>query len=137
MPTAVVTRVFFDTNILLYLIDTDAKAARAEALVKTGGVISVQVLNEFVAVARRRHSLTWDDIHDLLAGFRTQFQIETLTIAVQERAVEIAATHRFHISDANILAAAELAGCRIVYSEDMQHGQRVGGLTIVNPFAHI
>jgi predicted nucleic acid-binding protein len=130
----VATDAFFDTNVLLYLLTPDAKADQAEALITTGGVISVQVLNEFVSVARRKHALAWDEINDLLAGFRSQLQIEPLTVAVHERAVEIAEVHRLNIYDAAILAAAEQAGCNLLHSEDMQHGQRIGGLTIHNPF---
>lgn len=128
------TERFFDTNILLYLITPSEKADHAEALVRSGGVISVQVLNEFVSVTRRKHMIDWDKLKDLLAGFRQQFRVEPLTVAVQERAVEIAEAHRLHIYDATILATAEQAGCDLLYSEDMQHGQRIGGVTIRNPF---
>jgi predicted nucleic acid-binding protein len=126
---------FFDTNVLLYLVTPGAKADQAEALVVSGGVISVQVLNEFVSVARRKHGTDWDKLTDLLAGFRLQFRVEPITVAIQERAVAIAEAHRLNIYDANILAAAEQAGCDVLYSEDMQHGQRIGALTIRNPFA--
>lgn len=127
---------FFDTNVLVYLtVGEPAKARRAREVLRSGGVISVQVLNEFVSVVRRKYSLSWDEIRELLVGFRSRLRVEPLTAAIQERAVEIAEAYRLDIYDANILAAAELAGCRTVYSEDMQHGQRVGGLTIQNPFA--
>lgn len=129
---------FFDTNILIYLTLGDpVKAQRAKEVVANGGAISVQVLNEFVSVARRKHALGWKDMKDLLDDFRFRFRVEPLTGAIQERAVEIAEAHRLQIYDANILAAAEQAGCDRLYSEDMQHGQRVGGLTILNPFADI
>jgi predicted nucleic acid-binding protein len=62
-------------------------------------------------------------------------RVEALTLDGQARATVIARIHRLSIYDANILAAAELAGCKVVHSEDMQHGQRVGTLTISNPFA--
>ena len=126
---------FLDTNILIYLLAAESpKVKISRQLVATPGVISVQVLNEFSRVAQRKHSLTWNEIDDYLSGFRRALRVVPLTLATQSRAVEIARAHRFGIYDANILAAAELAGCRIVYSEDMQHGQRIGGLTIHNPF---
>ncbi len=128
------TDVFFDTNVLLYLLTADTKADQAEALIQPTGVISVQVLNEFVSVARRKHSLDWDDIHEWLSGFRNRFQVQPMTVAVQERAVEICQAHQLNIYDATILAAAEEAGCAVVYSEDMQDGQRIGAMTIRNPF---
>ena len=130
------TDAFLDTNILIYLLAPESPKVRASRdVVASGGVISVQVLNEFARVAQRKHSLEWPEIELYLSGFRQSFRVEPLTVATQSRAVDIARAHRFGIYDANILAAAELAGCRIVYSEDMQHGQRVGGLTILNPFA--
>ncbi|WP_309605801.1 PIN domain-containing protein [Phenylobacterium sp.] len=130
------TDAFLDTNILIYLLASESPKVRVSRdVVASGGVISVQVLNEFARVAQRKHSLEWPEIELYLSGFRQSFRVEPLTVATQSRAVDIARAHRFGIYDANILAAAELAGCRIVYSEDMQHGQRVGGLTILNPFA--
>jgi predicted nucleic acid-binding protein len=131
----VATETFIDTNVLLYLLDRDEpKAAVAREIVATGGVISVQVLNEFIHVASRKHALGWDGIEDYLASFHRLLQVEPLTPEGQSRATVIARTHRLSIYDANILASAELAGCRILCSEDMQDGQRIGSLTIRNPF---
>ena len=127
---------FLDTNILIYLLAPQSpKIEIARDLVASGGIISVQVLNEFARVAQRKHALEWDEIDRYLAGFRQILRVEPLTVATQSRAVEIARALRLGIYDANILAAAELAGCRIVYSEDVQHGQRIGNLTLCNPFA--
>jgi len=65
-------RAFFDTNILLYLLSDDAaKADCAEELVATGGVISVQVLNEFAAVASRKLGMSWNEIREVLHPIRT------------------------------------------------------------------
>lgn len=127
---------FFDTNVLIYLLASDpAKARQSREILAPGGVISVQVLNEFVTVARRKHTLEWNEIEELLAGFHRQFQIEPLTVAIQSRAVQIARRHRMNIYDASILAAAQTAGCLTVYSEDLQDGRVIGGVTIRNPFA--
>ena len=134
--TAVTAEAFFDTNVLLYLLETDVKADRAESLAMDGGVISVQVLNEFAAVARRRGALDWNSVEHQLARFRDLFQVESLTPPMQARAMQIARAHRLGIYDANILAAAESAGCEIVWSEDMQDGFRVpGGPVVRNPFS--
>lgn len=63
---------FLDTNVLLYLLSADAaKADRAEALLAAGGVISVQVLNEFANVASRKLAMTWPEIREILAAVRT------------------------------------------------------------------
>ena len=63
--------VFFDTNVVLYLLSEDAgKADRAEELLASGGRISVQVLNEFATVASRKLSMGWPEIGEILAQVR-------------------------------------------------------------------
>ena len=128
---------FFDTNVLLYLLSDDAaKADRAEVLVDAGGVISVQVLNEFVAVARRKLDVPWPVVREMLDTFKATLNIEAIGLPAHEKALEIAERYRLGIYDAQILAAARLAGCGVVYSEDMQDGLRIEGvLEIRNPFS--
>ena len=116
------------------LSSTPAKAARARELVADDSVISVQVLNEFALVARRKHAMDWNDLEAALDEFRTWLHVESLTPASQARAMQIARRYELRIYDANILATAEQAGCSVVYSEDMQDGQVIGDLTIRNPF---
>lgn len=126
---------FLDTNVLLYLLSVDpAKAARARDLLAAGGVISAQVLNEFVSVGRRKLNLDWADVESLIDGFTTHLHIEPLTVGTHLRAVRIARRYQLGIYDATILAAAEQASCRVLLSEDMQHGLRVGEVVIDNPF---
>lgn len=126
---------FFDSNVALYLLVGDeAKAGRAETLLAEGGTISVQVLNEFVAVARRKGTTPWHQIEELLAGLRQVCRVEALTTETHTRALVLAKRYGFPIYDASIAASALLAGCRTLYSEDFQHGQTFDGLTIVNPF---
>ncbi len=128
-------RVFFDSNVALYLLaDDSAKAERAEELLAAGGTISVQVLNEFVAVARRKHVVPWRTIEDVLAALRRVCAVEPLTIAVHDRALSLARRFGFPIYDATIAASALQAGCTTLYSEDFQDGQKLEGLTIRNPF---
>ena len=131
------TKAFFDTNVLLYLFSRDAaKAQQAEALLEGGGLASVQVLNEFVSVARRKLSMSWADVREALDVFQSVLVIESLTTEAQHKAVEIAETHQLNIYDAQILASALTAGCPIVYSEDMHAGLRLeGSTTVTNPFA--
>ena len=62
---------FFDTNVLLYLLSTDAaKADRSEALLMSGGVVSMQVLNEFASVATRKLAMTIPEIREILSTIR-------------------------------------------------------------------
>ncbi len=64
------SKAFIDTNILLYLLSADAdRADRAEVIVRNGGMISVQVLNEMANVARRKLAMPWREIIEVLALF--------------------------------------------------------------------
>jgi predicted nucleic acid-binding protein len=132
-----VAKAFLDTNILLYLLSADtAKADRAEAVVAAGGTISVQVLNEFASVATRKLGMSVAEVRDVLTPIRTLCPVEPLTIAAHDEALNLMEHHSFSLYDALIVAAATLAGCDRLYSEDMHHGQTVNGrLTIQNPFA--
>jgi predicted nucleic acid-binding protein len=127
---------FFDTNILVYAQQDGAKAETARALLAQGGVLSVQVLNEFAAVASRKLRKNWDEIgaaiEDALALVDPPLP---LTTALHEAARTIARDHGFAFYDALIVAAAVDAGCDTLLSEDMQNGRALGGLTIVDPFA--
>ena len=129
---------FADTNVLLYLISGDAaKAGRAEKLLSARISISVQVLNEFSNVARRKHSLDWSELTETLAGIRHFVELQPLTLDTHLLGLALAERYRFSIHDAMIAAAALQAGCDTLFSEDLQDGQVIDGrLKIVNPFAH-
>jgi predicted nucleic acid-binding protein len=132
MPAA---ETFFDTNVLLYLVsDEPSKADRAEALISRGGVVSVQVLNEFASVATRKPSMKVPEVREILSTVRTLCDVVPLSIETHDLALDF--VERYHLSffDALIVATAVLAKCRTLYSEDMQHGQKIEGLTIRNPF---
>ncbi len=126
---------FFDTNILLHIASSDtAKAERAEALIRHGGTISVQVLNEISHVARRKHLLDWAELHVFLGLLRSLLTVVPLTTDTHELGLRLAERYRFSTYDAMILAAALLAGCDTLWSEDMQDGQIIEGrLRISNP----
>lgn len=128
---------FFDTNVVLYLLSADAaKADRAEELLAIGGTISVQVLNEFVAVASRKLRMPWIEIREVLAQIRAVCAVESMTIETHEKALRIAERYGVSIYDALIVSAALLANCKTLHSEDMQDGQVIERqLTIRNPFA--
>lgn len=127
---------FFDTNVPLYLFSADAdKAERAETLLMAGGQISVQVLNEFAAVTRRKFGLSWDEVEESLAVLRRFCRVMPLTLGVHEQGLLLAQRYGFAVYDAMIVAAALTAGCTTLYSEDLQDGQRIDDiLTIRNPF---
>ena len=127
--------VFFDTNVLLYLLSNDAaRADRAEALLAAGGVVSVQVLNEFASVASRKLMMTIPEVREILSTVRSVCVVKPLDIETHDLGLEMAERYGFSIYDALIVAAAVRAGCAILYTEDLQQGQVIEKLQIRNPF---
>ncbi len=128
-------RPFFDTNVALYLLSGDArKAAIAEDLLAGGGILSAQVLNEFVAVARRKYGAPWDTVQRVLDTLCQVCTVVPLTLQTHRHAVQWSRKFGFSIYDATILASAAEAGCDRVFTEDLQHGQAIGTMRIHNPF---
>jgi len=127
---------FLDTNVLIYLLEQDpAKAERAERLIAAGAVVSVQVLNEIVATARRKRPEQWADTVSFLEELRPLLTIVPLTLDMHVMAVALIGRYGFSPYDATIVAAALLAGCTTLWSEDMQDGLVVERqLTVRNPF---
>ena len=129
-------KAFLDTNVLLCLLSADpAKANVSEALLAEGGVISVQVLNEFPSVASRKLNMDYPEIRDVLQVARSLCDVVPLTIETHEVALYLAERYGFSVYDALIVAAAQLAECEVLYSEDLQDGLRVGEvLKVRNPY---
>ena len=127
---------FVDTNVLLYLLSADsAKAERAEQMLAGRVVLSVQVLNEFANVARRKQRLSWVALGEALAGIRHFASVRPLTLATHENGLRLAERFQLSLYDATIAAAALEAGCDTLLSEDFQPGQVFDGrLQVVNPF---
>ena len=130
-------RPFVDTNVLLYLLSDDAaKAERAEALLSARIVVSVQVLNEFANVARRKLQLPWPEVEQALIDIRRFASVQALMLATHDRGLALAKRYQLSVYDAMIAAAALEAGCTTLASEDFSTGQRFENrLTVRNPFA--
>jgi predicted nucleic acid-binding protein len=126
---------FFDTNVLLYLVSGDAaKADRAEQLLARGGLISVQVLNEFASVAVGKYAVEFTKIREVLSAIRLVCSVQPLDVETHELGLKLAERYRYSVYDSMILAAALRAGCSTLLSEDFQNGQKIDGLTIRDPF---
>jgi len=127
---------FFDTNVLLYLLSEDTeKADRAEALVRQGGGISVEVLNEATSVMRRKLRMGWAETRQFLMLIRGLIDVAPVTVETHNLGLEFAERYGLSVYDSMIAAAAALAGCARLWSQDMQHGMRIGeGLRVENPF---
>jgi predicted nucleic acid-binding protein len=127
---------FFDSNIVLYSAGSDlGKAERSDALLRQGGWISVQVLNEIANVAQRKMRYDWDRTHALLDTVTRLVEVVDLTQALHRRGLMIAERYKISVYDAMIAAAAQATNCSRLYSEDMHHGLVIdGALRIENPF---
>ncbi len=127
---------FLDTNILIYAFATDdPRNEVAEDLVAEGGIVSIQVLNEFAKISHHKLGREWEEIRDELSVMKKLLDPPMpLTAEIHETAIDIAERYGFHFYDSLIVAAALRAKCSILYTEDLRHGQKIDGLTIKNPF---
>jgi predicted nucleic acid-binding protein len=129
-------RFFFDTNVLLYLLSGNAEQATCvEAIVSKSGIISVQVLNEFASVASRKLGMTYTEIREYLVTIRAVCDVRPLTVETHLLGLDIAEQYGFSFYDSLIVGAALLADCSTLYSEDLQHGQKIENkMVVANPF---
>ncbi len=128
---------FFDTNVLIYAVGKDdPRASKAEALLAGGGMVSIQSLNEFVAVARRKLGMSWKEVKEMLDIVCVLCPDPVpISLDIHRGAVAIAEMYGYSIYDSLIASAALEAGCKTLYSEDLQDGQIINRqLTIRNPF---
>lgn len=128
---------FFDTNCLLYLGTADArKADRIAELLDFKGAISVQVLNEIVNVSKKKLKLPVGNLRTLLNAIRAKLDVHSVTIDTHELGLRLGDRYGFAVYDSFIVAAALLADCDTLWSEDMQDGLMVHGrMKIRNPFS--
>jgi predicted nucleic acid-binding protein len=137
-------RFFLDTNIFVYTFDASAhaKAAKATALVRDAiktriGVISYQVVQEFFNVAMRRFESPMSAAEAdqyLAATFRPLLAVHS-SPALFSEALRLGSKFQLSWYDSLIVAAAIEAQCDLLYSEDLQHGQRLESVSVTNPFA--
>ena len=130
------TETFIDTNVLIYLMSSDEiKATRAEQIMEAGDVISIQVLNEFTSVARRKLLMSWDEIREFTWIVRAICTVENLSDSIYDLGCQLAERYSIGVYDAMIVASALNGGCTTLFSEDMQDGLIIEKkLTISNPF---
>ncbi len=133
---------FLDTNILVYAYDSNdqgkqqiARQLLENAIIEENAAISAQVLGEFFVVVTRKIAvpLTSEEAGQLLAIFRKLPVIE-IDGELVDSAVDIHQRYGVSYWDGLIIAAARQHGCNRVLSEDLQAGQKIDGVEIVNPF---
>jgi len=136
------SKIFFDTNILLYAGDSQNPTKQHEARKiltslnkKTSGVISTQVLQEYYVVEVKKFKRDPLIIKQVLKTWG-QFEVVTITPPLIEEAIDISLLNKLSFWDSLIIAAACFAKCTQLMTEDLQHGQIIRGLKIINPFSH-
>jgi len=127
---------FLDSNILVYAFTTDPRAELARGLLARRCSVSVQQLNEFANVARRKLGMSWSELRESLAAIRTLCGvILPIDIDTHGEALRVAERYGCAIFDSLVIAAALRADCRVLWSEDMHDGLLVDGrLRVTNPF---
>jgi predicted nucleic acid-binding protein len=131
--------VFLDTNVLLYAalgsVDEPAKYERAVELLTTRFGTSGQVLAEFYVNAQRNGAtpLTPEEAQEWVRRLSKK-PFQPVDYRVVRAGIEHARRYRISYWDAAVIAAAERLGARVVYSEDLNHGQTYGSVRVENPF---
>ena len=135
-------KAFIDTNVLIYWVDDSARADVVEQLLVQQAVISVQVLNEFANVLFKKRAMSLPDIEALCTTLIDTCEVIDLSVRTHQTALALMARYNFSVYDANIVAAATLGDCAVLYTEDMQDGLNIKlpgsaatkALVIRNPF---
>ncbi|ASF44988.1 PIN domain-containing protein [Methylovulum psychrotolerans] len=127
---------FADTNIVVYAVGHPSeRQAKARAILAEGLTVSSQVINETVSVLSRKQGVSLAVAHEVAESLLELCQVAPVNGQTIRKAIGLTRRHQLSHWDSLIVAAALLAGCEILYSQDMQHGQVFDGqLKVVNPF---
>ena len=133
-------KVFLDTNVLVYAQDLDAPHKRersrqlmTEMAASGRGVISIQVLQEYYVTATRKMGVAPLAAKSVVQSFR-MFEVVQLSPDLIEQAIDRSVLSQLSFWDALIVAASAASGCTTIYSDDLNAGQVIGGVKVVNPF---
>ena len=137
-------KIFFDTNILVYSVDENdlqkkeiASQLLTDASSSKTCIISTQSLQEFYNVAVKKLKLSKQIAKEYVELFSSQLTVRQVTVPLILNAIDISIKNKLSFWDSLILSSANDNGCIIVYSEDLNNGQIVGGTKILNPFTSV
>jgi len=135
-----IEKYFVDTNILVYSLDnnfpkkkTQSREIILKLLTENSGVLSTQVFQEFYYASVQKLHSDPNSIKSLLKHFE-KFEIVQINTALIYEAIDCGLSNTISFWDALIVAAASAANCSKIYSEDLNNGQMINGIEIVNPF---
>lgn len=137
-------KIFFDTNILVYSVDENdlqkkeiASQLLTDASSSKTGIISTQSLQEFYNVAVKKLKLSKQIAKEYVELFSSQLTVRQVTVPLILNAIDISIKNKLSFWDSLILSSANDNGCIIVYSEDLNNDQIIGGTKILNPFTSV
>lgn len=126
---------FLDSNIVIYALGDDLKKkARADDLLSQGPILSTQVLTEVSQVCLKKLKLAHDLVIQWVALLNAHTQVISISADMIQDAIKISQQYKYSFYDSLIISASAHSEAKILYSEDMQDGQEIEGLKIVNPF---
>ena len=135
-------KIFLDSNIIIYAYDKSdperqkkAQQILKEAFQNENGILSSQVCSEFFVVVTRKikNPISSMDAKTIIASL-SFLQVEEIDLPLVKRAIETHIQFKISYWDSLIVSTAERAGCTIILSEDLNHGQIINGVEINNPF---
>ena len=133
-------KTFIDTNIFVYALDqaNPEKQALARDLLKSlqekrSGVVSTQVFQEFFVVATSKLKVDHQLAKKMIA-YLANFETVTVDMPIIRQAIDICGAEQISFWDALIIASAKASGCRVIWTEDLNHHQVVSGIRVENPF---
>ncbi len=131
-------KIFLDTNLLIYAhtnVAVQKQQTIQQIIINENTVISTQVFKEAANVLYKKFRFGWNDIQQVLREMQQNNVVHINTVTTIQQACQIANRYGFSFYDSLIVAAALEAGCQVLYSEDLQHGQVIEKvLTVRNPF---
>jgi predicted nucleic acid-binding protein len=133
-------RVTLDSNILVYSLDRDAGERHRVALdlveraADLDCVLTLQALAEFFAVVTRKAGMPVADAAAQITDWQMVFEVRAAAAQTLSRAIAAVSDHRLAFWDAMLWACAKEAGCKVIFSEDFQHGRTLEGVRFLNPF---
>ena len=127
---------FADTNIIVYAVGQDSdQRTKARQILADGVTVSAQVINETVSVLTRKQGVNLAVAHEVAESLLDLCEVVPVDASTIRAAIRLVRRYKLSHWDSLIVAAALLAGCEKLYSQDMQHGQVFDEqLKVVNPF---
>ena len=136
-------KVFFDSNILVYVVDDSEPEKQKKAIElitksieEKNGMISTQSLQEFYNVSTKKLKCDVDKAREYTRNFSESFDVTQISVSLILAAIDVSIKHKLSFWDSLIVAAARESASVVLYSEDLNDGEIIDGIKVCNPFSH-